>query len=212
MDKLSALTEIDRFWLDTSSGRRVNLARPEPSDISAEDVAGALSRVCRFGGHAREYFSVAQHALLVEEIVDSWGRSDLALEALHHDSHEAFTCDIPSPLKKLLSAAGEYSVYQALRDRFDDAISAAFGFSRHLLPSDQRVLKRADSVAFALEASRLLANGGDDAIADRDGYTVELAFRECPEPLGPSVARDAFLRRHQELRAQRCAQEDLAAR
>lgn len=199
VDALAAIEDIERFWLDTSSGRRVNLARPQPEDISCEDIAGALSRICRFGGHAREYFSVAQHALLVEAIVVGWGRTDLSLPALHHDSHEAFTCDIPSPLKKLLVAANEYRVYQAMRDRFDEAISQAFGFPLRLSASDTRLVKRADSVAFALEAARLLANGGTEAIADRDGYVQELAFRECPEPLPPSTAKDTFLTRHKQL-------------
>lgn len=203
MDPLESLTDIDRFWLDTASGGRVNLASPRPGDISAEDVASALAQTCRFGGHASEYFSVAQHALLVEQLVSSWGRPDLALEALHHDSHEAFTCDLPSPLKKLLAAAGDFTAYATLSRNFDMAIGKALGVRRRLKKEDRALIKRADSVAFALEATRLLRGGGDQAIADRTDYVVELTATECPEPLGPANAREAFLRRHRELTAER---------
>lgn len=203
MDPLDAVTDIDRFWLDTASGRRVNLARPKPSDICAEDIAAALAQICRFGGHSREYFSVAQHSLLVEELVTSWGRGDLALEALHHDSHEAFTCDLPSPLKRLLAAGGDFAAYEALSRNFDNAIRQALGLRRRLSAADRHLVKRADSVAFALEATRLLASGGDQAIADRDDYVAELMLRDCPEPMAPAEARRAFLQRHRRLTAER---------
>jgi len=79
---------------------RLDLDNPRPEDIQIEDVAGGLSKVCCFGAQAREYYSVAQHALLVRQLVVEAGFPQLALAALPHDSHEAYLCDIPSPLKK----------------------------------------------------------------------------------------------------------------
>ena len=67
-------------WLDTSSGRQlVNLSRPSPQEIALEDIAGARSRICRFGGHTSEFDSVAQHSVLVSEVVADMGRPDLRL-------------------------------------------------------------------------------------------------------------------------------------
>src|SRR5215211_9476558 len=87
------------YAIDTASGVRLDLDNLRPEDIRIGDVAGGLSKVCRFGAQARKYYSVAQHALLVRRLVVEAGHPELALVALHHDSHEAYLCDIPSPLK-----------------------------------------------------------------------------------------------------------------
>lgn len=81
--------------LDTTTGRRLDLDNLKVDDIAIEDVASGLSKVCRFGGQTLAFHSVAQHAILVKELVLQIGRPDLALAALHHDSHEAFACDLP---------------------------------------------------------------------------------------------------------------------
>ena len=84
----------ERYIIDTASGVRLDLDDPRPEDIQIEDVAGGLSKVCRFGAQPREYYSVAQHALLVRQLVVEAGHPELALAALHHDSHEAYVCDL----------------------------------------------------------------------------------------------------------------------
>jgi uncharacterized protein len=92
------------YIIDTASGVRLHLDNPSPEDVRIEDVAGGLSKVCRFGAQPLEYYSVAQHALLVRRMVAEAGHPELALVALHHDSHEAYLCDIPSPMKSKISA------------------------------------------------------------------------------------------------------------
>ena len=67
--------------------------------------------------------------MLVRDIlVEDLGRPDLVLYGLHHDSHEAFAGDLPSPLKAKLNEEGG-GAYDRLCDRLDLAISEAFGFS-----------------------------------------------------------------------------------
>jgi hypothetical protein len=110
----------DAFFLTTSSGRSVNLSDPRPEDIFAEDIARALSKICRFGAQATSFYSVAQHALEVAHRVPD----ALRLAALHHDSHEAFAGDLPTPLKRLISASSP--VYDDLCKRLDAAIGSAF--------------------------------------------------------------------------------------
>ncbi len=93
--------------LDTYSGQKLDLDAPTVETIQLEDIAAALSKVCRFGAQAREFYSVAQHAVLVHDLVTGeFGRADLALATLHHDSHEAYTCDVPKPLKDLIDEEG----------------------------------------------------------------------------------------------------------
>jgi hypothetical protein len=101
---MEASDPVKPYIIDTASGMRLDLDDPRPEDIRIEDVAGGLSKVCRFGAQAREYYSVAQHALLVRRLVVKVGHPELALVALQHDSHEAHLCDIPSPLKRKISA------------------------------------------------------------------------------------------------------------
>src|SRR5919112_3428758 len=113
------------YVIDTSSGKRLDLDNPRPEDIRIEDVAGGLSKVCRFGAQLLEYYSVAQHALLVHRLVVEAGHPELALVALHHDSHEAYLCDIPTPLKRQIREAT--SVYREACNRFDRVIGEAFG-------------------------------------------------------------------------------------
>jgi uncharacterized protein len=149
----------ERYIIDTASGVRLDLDDPRPQDIRIEDVAGGLSKVCRFGAQPREYYSVAQHALLVQRLVVEAGHHQLALAALHHDSHEAYVCDIPKPLKNKISAINE--AYEVVCDELDLAIAKAFGIEwpEHDSPQ-QRAIKHADGQALLIEAARLLPDGG----------------------------------------------------
>jgi hypothetical protein len=71
--------------------------------ITAEigEVAHSLSRICRFNGHTEATYSVAQHSLLVAQVVAET-HPDLAVVALLHDAHEAFLGDLSRPIKQLL--------------------------------------------------------------------------------------------------------------
>jgi uncharacterized protein len=87
--------------VNTFSGGLLDFTDPSPQSIELDDIGHGLSFVPRFGAQALAFRSVAQHAVFVSEIVARLGHRDLALAALHHDSHEAYACDIPSPLKGL---------------------------------------------------------------------------------------------------------------
>ena len=60
------------------SGRRLDLLDPSPLDIEIEDIAHGLARVARWNGQTvgAHAFSVAQHALIVEEIAANYGGGD----------------------------------------------------------------------------------------------------------------------------------------
>ena len=65
-----AAGRTQRAWQRMLSGRRLDLLDPSPRDIEIEDIAHGLARVARWNGQTvgEHAFSVAQHALLVEEI------------------------------------------------------------------------------------------------------------------------------------------------
>lgn len=93
----------------------------EPSD---EDVAAAIAKLCRFGGHCLDFYSVAQHSVLCARLVRSWGRDPrVVLQALVHDAHEAYPPgDLVSPVKRLPGMVGavelEHRAARAVRDHF----------------------------------------------------------------------------------------------
>ena len=187
--------------LTTYSGRQLDLDDCTANAICIEDIAAALSKICRFGAQTRQFYSVAQHALLVRDIlVEDLGRRDLALYGLHHDSHEAFAGDLPSPLKIKINAEGS-GAHKGLCDHLDDAISAAFGFA---IPDDDSedhaVFERADHTALLIEAHALLQDQGDGVRSQLEGKGVDLSAiasaRELEAPLTPDDAETQFLDAH----------------
>lgn len=189
------LREPTPRWLDTATGKRINLSDPAPESISVEDIAGALSRICRFGGHTREFYSVAQHSVLVANMIARFGRPDLRLVALHHDSHETYLGDMPTPLKKRLRDMNQYVGYEKLRKAIDVAIGKAFNIPLPISEENEEILIKADRAAFQMEAKLLLPSNGKYVIRD-DDYRALRALPPCPPPLMPREAAKQFTEMH----------------
>jgi hypothetical protein len=107
----------------TSTGKWFDILKPDPSLIDLQDIAGALSKLCRFGGHCNQFYSVAEHSILASEIMRQRNESDLALIrwALLHDASEAYVVDIPRPAKLQLAEYMkiEDAIQRAVAERFD---------------------------------------------------------------------------------------------
>lgn len=103
-------------WLQTQSGRRFYPKDPLPDDVHGEDVAHALSMLCRYGGHIDTFYSVAEHCVLMSYAVPP----DDALAALLHDATEAYVVDVPRPVKRYLPEyrALEQMVWWAIAVRY----------------------------------------------------------------------------------------------
>lgn len=82
----------------TRGGQYFNFLDPSAYRLDIKDIAHGLSNICRFGGHTREFYSVAQHSIYLSHIVPE----EDAYAGLMHDCAEAFLGDIPSPLKRRL--------------------------------------------------------------------------------------------------------------
>ncbi len=86
--------------MQTLTGRRMNPLDASPEDIDPDDIAGALANICRFGGHSRAFYSVAQHSVIVCDLLAERGGSpDELMAALLHDAAEAYLGDLPHPIK-----------------------------------------------------------------------------------------------------------------
>jgi uncharacterized protein len=138
-------TTIDRgpFFV-TVSGKVVYFLDPDPDQITIEDVAHALSRISRWGGHTNSFWSVAAHSLLVAQLLPR----PLKLAGLTHDLHEYVLGDMPTPLKSLIP---EYPVIAA---KWDGVVGKKFGVDLH-----DPAIKMADTIALATERRDLRNNG-----------------------------------------------------
>ena len=96
-----------RAWQKMLSGRRLNILEPSPLDIEIDDIAHGLSRVARWNGQTsgNYRFSVAQHSILVEQILhinSSMLANKWRLASLLHDAPEYVIGDMITPLKSQL--------------------------------------------------------------------------------------------------------------
>lgn len=151
MDKLQTIPMIKPGVIRTYTGKMINVFNPDPSLICIEDIAHALSNLCRFGGHSRQFYSVAEHSVMVAGYV----RHRHKLAALLHDASEAYLVDIPSPVKYFIPKYQEYEQNMML------AISEKFGFEFPLHPD----VKKADREALEKEWSDILT-------LDKNDYTL----------------------------------------
>lgn len=133
-------------WLQTYSGGKFFPLHPRPDDIAIGDVAWALSNLCRFNGHTKAYYSVAEHSVHVSYNVPDY----LALAGLMHDASEAYICDLPRPLKQVPEIR---AVYEPIEDAIMQVIAKKFGFP-YPLP---REIKEADDALLATEALQLMS-------------------------------------------------------
>lgn len=131
---MSATETLRGDWMQTNSGGRFHPLDPQPYEIAAQDIAHALSLLCRYGGHVDGFYSVAEHCVLLSNAV----APEHALAALLHDATEAYVVDVPRPLKAVLPE------YRAIEERTWIAIAERFGVGLNLpaevVDADTRIL------------------------------------------------------------------------
>ena len=157
-------TAQTRAWQRMLSGRRLDLLDPKPADVAIEDIAHGLARVARWNGQTlgAHAFSVAQHALLVDEIAGArypdWP-ARWRLATLLHDAPEYVIGDLISPFKTAIGLD-----YKAFELRLLAAIHERFGLPRELPEPIRAGIKACDRVAAYYEATPacgLLQGRGD---------------------------------------------------
>ena len=88
-------------YITTVTGIHFYPLNPNPKDIDIEDIAHALSLICRANGHFRHFYSVAQHCIAcAEEAIERGYSPEVILGCLLHDASEAYLCDVTRPVKK----------------------------------------------------------------------------------------------------------------
>jgi len=108
-------------WIVTYTGKRFFPLAPRIEDLDIVDIAHALSNQCRFTGHCREFYSVAQHSILAAYHAPAW----LKLTMLLHDASEAYLCDMSRPVKH----SPGLSAFRAAEDAVQRLVGQRFGVS-----------------------------------------------------------------------------------
>ena len=90
-------------YITTYTGKYFNPTQPNPDLISIQDIAHALSLICRGNGHVQTFWSVGQHCICCAKEAAARGLSDrMVLACLLHDASECYMSDVPTPFKKKL--------------------------------------------------------------------------------------------------------------
>lgn len=175
----------NKAYIATYTGKQFFLLNPRLEDIDIIDIAHALSLQCRWTGHVKWHYSVAQHSVYCSMI----GPESEAFERLMHDGSEAYMGDMNRPLKHYTEAGPPYRVQESV---IQNAICQRFGLSTH----EPASVHLADNAMLYAEKEQLL------------GYTFEEAedwerYEDYPMPVitrwSPDQAETMFLRQFNEL-------------
>lgn len=170
-------------WMQTYTGKKFWSLDPKPEDIDIKDIAHSLALSCRFNGHCNVFYSVAQHSILVSELV----KSSEALAALLHDSTEAYFGDIITPIKIYLPKVKE------IEKNLEKVIFQHFGIGE----CNKEEIIRADRIALYTEARDVM--GKPPEIWKEAEHYLHLLPKQKIIPLGHKESEKLFLERYKEL-------------
>ncbi len=170
-------------WIQLYSGRKFFPLKPRVEDVDIQDIAHSLSNMCRFTGHVKEFYSVAQHSVLVSYLCGA----NNALYGLLHDATEAYLVDMPKPIKRLET----FSNFRDIEASIMLVIAKKFG-----LPDvEPPAVKQADIKILATEARDLMFPLHPDWKQPCEPYPFKI------EPLPPAEAKKLFMERYRQLTA-----------
>ncbi len=166
--------------MKTSTGRYIDPFKLVPSDISINDIANHLSKICRFNGACKFHYSVAQHSVYVSYLCKT---SNERLAGLLHDASEAYICDIPSPLKN----TPQFEFYRELEAEVQGMINEKFGLPREI----SKTVHRADKEICMTEGIQLM----NELYTHLNVEPADLIITE----ITPKEAEEFFLREYQNI-------------
>lgn len=169
-------------WMQTYTGVHYTPTAPRVEDVRIRDIAHHLSMLCRFTGATKRFYSVAEHSVLVSQVVPP----EHALAGLLHDATEAYVNDLSRPLKASWLLWG----YNTVEARNWRVIAQRFELPRVLPPE----VKAADNAVCQTERLELMSTS--DHV---DWYLLGEAAKVTINCWSPEKAEDNFMRRYFEL-------------
>lgn len=179
-------------YILTHTGAKL-YADAEQPEFRIIDIAHGLAMKCRWSGQCSEFYSVAQHAVFVAEIMQKLNLGD-PFEGLHHDDTEAYFPDMPTPWKRILPD------FDAMESMLDLKLRAWLG-----LTSMSTGCRMADGIALLVEARSLMPNQGEE-LCGLPHFTHLLPYSErfvLSPSLSPLGARCSYLFTHDKLARKR---------
>lgn len=175
-------------WIMTQSGRMFFFEHPHPASIDIQDIAAALAKICRFTGHTRCHYSVAEHCLRVSWLAEKKYGREFAKEGLLHDASEAYMNDLNGPLKRLIE--GDYRRIEGIAE---GVIASKFVFPAKKTPP----IKDCDGVIYLTEKRDLFPpyNLPFTSYPDKEPLTDVII------PMSSELARLLFLYRFEEVQS-----------
>lgn len=185
-------------WIQTFTGVAFDIVTPNAEYVRLEDISHALSMLCRFCGHTREFLSVGEHSVHAASIAQARGHSlQVQRLCLLHDATEAYAADLPRPVKYLPGLRKQYSLVE---ERLEKAIFERFGLTETAAdPVAWDQLKEIDNQLCATEKRSLL-------LPETVLVPTPRAWGPLPEPVDwelqcwtPAEAKAKFLEKANEL-------------
>ena len=177
-------------YIETYTGNKFHLFGKCLLEIDIIDIAHSLAYQCRYSGHSKTYYSVAEHSLWCSRIAPVGHE----LHALLHDASEAYLSDIASPFKQFLSN------YYELEISVMERVAKRFQLPNYFWRLDD--VQKVDMQALKCEAHLLMQSQGSDWPGLEDvEYAPIMNPEKWPIVLGkdPKDAEIAFLKRFAEL-------------
>lgn len=176
--------DVSKAWIQTASGGKFHILDPQQSEIHITDIAHALSMMCRFTGHVRRFYSVAEHSVHASRIVPA----NDALWALLHDASEAYIADLNRPLKHFTAVGPTYMTVEA-------KIMLAICQKFRLSATQPESVHVADTAMLYAEKDQLMPPVEWETKWGSDQKSAKVETR-C---WAPDVAKAMFLSRYYEL-------------
>ncbi len=190
-DQLDPETSKDnhrRVSIATYSGVEFFPLDPKVEDIRLFDIAHALSMKCRYTGQCHQFFSVAQHSVMVSQILEAMKATvEEQYIGLMHDAQEAYLPDVASPIK------GHIPGYREIEQKVEAVVAEAFNFK---FPHP-KIIKVADAESFRHEYRQIMPE-----LSWWKGDPPRYSWGVIEE-WTPLVGRERFIQRHRRLASMR---------
>jgi hypothetical protein len=180
-------------WIQTFTGKKFYPFAPNAADVCIEDIAHALAYTCRFGGHCKKYYSVAEHSIAVMSLMPPVRMLQLA--ALLHDAPEAYVGDTLHPIKSqirvtgLSKRVGDVRPMKEIESMLHGVILSGLGLP-HLSAYDEHdMIKQADTMLLLAEAKVLMGKLPEPWKMEK--FVMAIPF--VPMLLQPDAAEKMFL-------------------
>jgi hypothetical protein len=188
-------------WIQTYTNRKFDYSDVESYAPTVEEVAHCLSNTCRYNGHCKVFYSVAEHVARCAQLAFKLDLSPtIQYAALHHDDDEAYTGDVVRPLKQMLRVVhheGYHEAFSTLEKRIQAHCRATFAVTW-----DDEIagaVRDLDNVMLLVEKEFLLGPEPEpwaEVKVPDDWFQTARLFWRWPLGRPPAEAKEAYLERH----------------